>query len=74
MLECLNSYYAVLEKYPGTPYAEKAEKRANEIKMSLSQQAKEKYGIYDYSIYKYDEIIDDYKVQVIKKNGSAWFS
>ncbi len=44
--ECLNSYYAVLEKYPGTPYAEKAEKRANEIKMSLSQQAKEKYGIY----------------------------
>lgn len=32
---------------------------------------KEKYGIYDYSIYKYDEIIDGYKVQVIKRNGSV---
>ena len=32
---------------------------------------KEKYGIYDYSIYKYDEIVDGYKVQVIKRNGSV---
>ena len=44
--ECLNSYYAVLEKFPGTPFAEKAEKRANEIKQSQSQQSKEKYGIH----------------------------
>jgi len=32
---------------------------------------KDKYGIYDYSIYKYDEIVDGYKVQVIKRNGSV---
>lgn len=32
---------------------------------------KEKYGIYDYRIYKYDEIVDGYKVQVIKRNGSV---
>ena len=32
---------------------------------------KEKYGIYDYNIYKYDEIVDGYKVQVIKRNGSV---
>jgi DNA polymerase-3 subunit epsilon len=32
---------------------------------------KEKYGIYDYSIYKYDNIVDGYKVQVIKRNGSV---
>ena len=32
---------------------------------------KEKYGIYDCSIYKYDEIVDGYKVQVIKRNGSV---
>ena len=44
--ECLNSYYAVSEKFPGTPFADKAEKRANEIKQSLSQQSKEKYGIH----------------------------
>ena len=44
--ECLNSYYAVLEKFPGTPFADKAEKRANEIKQSLSQQSKEKYGFH----------------------------
>lgn len=44
--ECLNSYYAVVEKFPGTPFADKAEKRANEIKQSESQQSKEKYGIY----------------------------
>ena len=44
--ECLKSYYAVSEKFPGTPFADKAEKRANEIKMSLSQPSKEKYGNY----------------------------
>jgi predicted Zn-dependent protease len=38
--ECLNSYYAVLEKFPGTPFAEKAEKRANEIRLSNSRQSK----------------------------------
>ena len=32
---------------------------------------KEKYGIYDYNIYKYDDIVDGYKVQVIKRNGSV---
>lgn len=32
---------------------------------------KEKYGIYDYNIYKYDEIVDGYKVQVVKRNGSV---
>ena len=32
---------------------------------------KEKYGIYDYNIYKFDEIVDGYKVQVIKRNGSV---
>ena len=35
------------------------------------EDVKEKYGIYDYSIYKYDNIIDGYKVQVIKRNGSV---
>ncbi len=43
--ECLKSYYAVLEKFPGTPFADKAEKRANEIRKSEAQQSKEKYGI-----------------------------
>ncbi len=43
--ECLKSYYAVLEKFPGTPFADKAEKRATEIKKSESQQSKKKYGI-----------------------------
>lgn len=38
--ECLNSYYAVIEKFPGTPFAEKAEKRANEIRLSNSRQSK----------------------------------
>lgn len=32
---------------------------------------KEKYRIYDYNIYKYDKIVDGYKVQVIKRNGSV---
>ncbi len=32
---------------------------------------KEKYGIDDFNIYKYDEIVDGYKVQVIKRNGSV---
>ncbi len=32
---------------------------------------KEKYGIYDYNIYKFDEIVNGYKVQVIKRNGSV---
>ena len=32
---------------------------------------KEKYGISDYYIYKYDEIVDGYKVQVIKRNQSV---
>lgn len=44
--ECLKSYYTVSEKFPGTPFADKAEKRANEIKLSHSQQSKEEYGIY----------------------------
>ena len=35
------------------------------------EDVKEKYGIYDYSIYKYDNIVDGYKVQVIKRNGSV---
>lgn len=43
--ECLKSYYVVCERFPGTPFADKAEKRANEIKQSQSQQSKEKYGI-----------------------------
>lgn len=44
--ECLKAYYAVSEKYPETPFAEKAAKRANEIKLSNFQKSKEKYGIY----------------------------
>ena len=32
---------------------------------------KEKYKIDDYNIYKYEEIVDGYKVQVIKRNGSV---
>ena len=35
------------------------------------EDVKDKYGIYDYSIYKYDNIVDGYKVQVIKRNGSV---
>ena len=35
------------------------------------EDVKEKYAIYDYSIYKYDNIVDGYKVQVIKRNGSV---
>lgn len=31
---------------------------------------KEKYGIYDYCIYKYDKIVEGYKVQIIKRNQS----
>jgi DNA polymerase-3 subunit epsilon len=31
----------------------------------------EKYRIDDYNIYKYDEIVDGYKVQVIKRNASV---
>ena len=44
--ECLKSYYAVLEKFPGTPFADKAEQRANEIKKSNSKQSRKEYGIY----------------------------
>jgi len=32
---------------------------------------KEKYKIADYNIYKYEELVDGYKVQVIKRNGSV---
>ena len=35
------------------------------------EDVKEKYKIDDYNIYKYDEIVDGYKVQVIKRNGSV---
>lgn len=35
------------------------------------EHVKEKYGIYDCCIYKYDNIVDGYKVQVIKRNGSV---
>lgn len=44
--ECLKAYYAISERFPGTPFADKAEKRAIEIKQSTSQQSKEKYGAY----------------------------
>lgn len=35
------------------------------------EEVEEKYGIDDYNIYKYDEVVDGYKVQVIKRNGSV---
>ena len=35
------------------------------------ERLREKYGIDDYNIYKYDEIIDGFKVQVIKRNDSV---
>jgi len=35
------------------------------------REIEKKYGIYDYNIYKYDQIVDGFKVQVIKRNGSA---
>lgn len=35
------------------------------------ERLKEKYGIDDYNIHKFDEIVDGYKVQVIKRNGSV---
>ena len=35
------------------------------------EDVKEKYKIDEYNIYKYDEIVDGYKVQVIKRNGSV---
>ncbi len=35
------------------------------------EEVEEKYGIDDYNIYKYDDVVDGYKVQVIKRNGSV---
>ena len=35
------------------------------------EDVKEKYRVDDYNTYKYDEIVDGYKVQIIKRNGSV---